>query len=460
MAHAAKHPRPSLEELRRSAEVAIAFPMGYTLSWGLMWGNRAFEHERLNRAGVPYRDVVAAAMWEAILCAKRGIPFDLTVDDGNLNNLGYRQILRVGEDARLYSFPPQLSSEPAHFTLEASMGKPTAVEVPEAIQPTSATPAYDRDIRIDADLGDWQGADWIVFDGPPCGGEAWDGPKDLSARVAFAYDERWFYVAAHVTDDVQHQPKTGWHIFVGDSIQVGLDPLNLRSKKSYLDDQHEFGLALVNKRPMCYRWHGRRGQPIDRLADANVAIVRREDQGRTIYEAALPLSSLAPLAPETVPQAGFCVVINDNDGKGRDAMHETSPGAMTQEKRPIEFRSLFFPSSTDRHRKAVGGPRCWATLTWPKNVFRQKEPIPFELYTMAWEAADARIEIALRPLDVLLAAEARCRLNAALATQPARRTVQLRADTPPPGRYRLRVIVQDAKGTVLVDDKAPVFIYP
>jgi len=459
-AYAAEHPRASLEELRNRAKVAIAFPMGYTLSWGLMWGQRAFEHERPNRAGVSYRDVVAAAMWEGVLCAKRGIPFDFTVEHENLANLGYERILHVGEDARVYVDPPLLRSQPRRFELSARLGRAGSIRIPEPVRPASAMPVYGRRLRIDGDLADWDGAEWIVFNERPYVAGRWDGPKDLSARVAFAYDECWFYVAAEVLDDVQCQPKTGWHIFEGDSIQVALDPLNLRNAKFYLDEQHEFGLALENDRPVCFRWHGRRSQLIDRIPQAQVAIERHEDEARTVYEAALPLAVLSPLAPEIVPQAGYGVVINDNDGAGRETIYESAPGAMSEEKRPVEFPSLLFVRATDRARQAVAGPRCWAAITWPQNVFRQGEPIPFELYTAAWEPGTVRLEIALRAEDPLSACTAVSRLDVPLQPEPRRRTVEVLARTPPPGRYRLRVVVRDSRGAALADENAPVFVYP
>jgi hypothetical protein len=34
-----------------------------------MWGQRPFSFESRNRKGTPYREVVAATMWDGLLCA-------------------------------------------------------------------------------------------------------------------------------------------------------------------------------------------------------------------------------------------------------------------------------------------------------------------------------------------------------------------------------------------------------
>jgi len=72
---------------------------------------------------------------------------------------------------------------------------------------TTFVPHVAKPPVIDGELDDWPtDAEWTVIDGRLVPSRGWAGPApgsdaDLSARVAFAWDERFFYVAAHVRDD-------------------------------------------------------------------------------------------------------------------------------------------------------------------------------------------------------------------------------------------------------------------
>lgn len=100
-AHAKAHPRRPRAELRRAADVAVALPDGYTLAIGPLWGSPYLQPGDVNAAGVEHREVVAAAMWEGVVLAKQGIPFDFIVDDEQTARHGYRRVIRIGEDAKV-----------------------------------------------------------------------------------------------------------------------------------------------------------------------------------------------------------------------------------------------------------------------------------------------------------------------------------------------------------------------
>jgi len=97
--HQKAHPRKSRKELRDAAKVAIVLPHGYVIDFGPLWASNEFGLDRLNEAGVPYGDVVRAAVREALACLKKGEPFDFVADSRVVRQRGYDRIVYVRLDA-------------------------------------------------------------------------------------------------------------------------------------------------------------------------------------------------------------------------------------------------------------------------------------------------------------------------------------------------------------------------
>lgn len=105
-AHAAAHPQRDLARLRRAAEVLLLLPPGYNLGHvhlgkGSLWGLPELNLERRNPSGVSHRAVMSALFGEIERCFRLGLAFDLLWDLPTLRPTGYREIVRVREDARL-----------------------------------------------------------------------------------------------------------------------------------------------------------------------------------------------------------------------------------------------------------------------------------------------------------------------------------------------------------------------
>ena len=105
-AHVGSHPDRDLSRLKRTAEVAILLPPGYDLGHthmgrGNLWGLGELNLERLNRRGVRHREVMAACFTEIERCLRLGVAFDLLWDLDGLKLAGYREVVRVGEDAQV-----------------------------------------------------------------------------------------------------------------------------------------------------------------------------------------------------------------------------------------------------------------------------------------------------------------------------------------------------------------------
>lgn len=464
--YARAHPRKGRDELIRSAGTAIAFPWGYAPAWDNLYGLGTLSLGHHNGAGVPYRDVVAAGVWEGILCAMRGEDFDFTVDHPGLDGLGYKRVLRVSEQATVAEWPARAVPKPVSLVLTAEVTSPTPLEAPKpAAYVIPCAPVHGRTPAIDADLADWSGP-WVDLPGTRfelLGKSA--GPQDLSARIALAYDDANLYFAADVTDDVHRQAQDGWWIWDGDCVQIALDPLNARNAGGFTQHQHEFGFALKDGKPVTWRWFGQ--EPPGPIPGVRVVIRRDEDAHRTRYEAAIPLELLRPLMPGR-RYAGVCVVVADADaalaadqsGEERKAWIETSPRAMTDGKHPDRFGSLEFlpPDAKDIASRAKG---TWAMILAGDKVIPSGGALRWGLQLLSLGAEPASIEAraeveSLSPLPRAVAAAA---ATFACGTAAESRELRMRLDVPP-GRYRLTLRIRDVRGNTLAQEQTTAFVHP
>ncbi len=105
-AHVQSHPERDRVRLRRAAEVAILLPPGYNLGHthlgrGNLWGLGELNLERVNRAGITYRRVMANFFTEIERCLRLGVAFDVLWDLDGLKLEGYREVIRVLEDGHV-----------------------------------------------------------------------------------------------------------------------------------------------------------------------------------------------------------------------------------------------------------------------------------------------------------------------------------------------------------------------
>jgi len=103
--HARRHPRPPMEELLGRAEVAIVLPEGYMIQPHEMWHYPSFALRALNTEGIPYREVMAGALFEAVCCLKRVQAFDFVIASERIpppEQRGYKRVIRIGRDGKPY----------------------------------------------------------------------------------------------------------------------------------------------------------------------------------------------------------------------------------------------------------------------------------------------------------------------------------------------------------------------
>ena len=157
----------------------------------------------------------------------------------------------------------------------------------------------------------------------------WMGPEDLSGTIQLRWSDTALFVALDITDDVHCQPNSGRDVWQGDSVQLALNARPVLSPPGSLPVweanpvPREFSLALTRGGPELYRWTPLAPSPeLEGPLTQGELVVGREGT-HTVYECALPWTALAlPPEAEFRPHAGallgFAVIVNDNDGQGRD----------------------------------------------------------------------------------------------------------------------------------------------
>lgn len=128
-AHARQNPRADLNRLRNVAERAILLPPGYGLGHtqtgrGNLWGLPELNLERVNGRGVKYRAVMSRFFAEIEKSLKEGVAFDLLWDLPGLKLDGYREVVRVTEDAAAPAAKPD--PEAPGLTVKVEGGKAVA----------------------------------------------------------------------------------------------------------------------------------------------------------------------------------------------------------------------------------------------------------------------------------------------------------------------------------------------
>lgn len=178
----------------------------------------------------------------------------------------------------------------------------------------SYNPVLPRTVAIDGELADWEGLPVIDITGSPY--EVLIKPDNRRGAVGgifrFCYDAKYLYVAARLRDEVFCQEHSGYNVWRGDNIQLGLSADLPWAGGEWFGDRQELGLTLAPKGPEVFRFNGHR--PSGFIPAARLAVQREE--GWTIYEASLPWDELGR---ECLTQRHFSLglFVNDNDGTGR-----------------------------------------------------------------------------------------------------------------------------------------------
>lgn len=221
--------------------------------------------------------------------------------------------------------------EPAVIRLRyAVSGTPWKGEESLTVRAAVAIPAADRpdrkpDFRLDR-VGQVQS---FFRNDPAMSHLVWKGPEDLSAEIRLAADAEALELSVAVRDDIHVQPFRGAAVWQGDNVQIGLAFPNQRGF-------WEIGLSrLEDGTSEVFVWRAAYG-----FAPAVVAkqfrLIAERKGTVTTYQAKLPFRALG-ITSETA-QSGFRfnLVVNDNDGGGRESFMRIASG-LAEYKQPELF---------------------------------------------------------------------------------------------------------------------------
>lgn len=157
----------------------------------------------------------------------------------------------------------------------------------------------------------------FAFPGKPV--PDWKSPQNLSAEIRYLWDDNYLYVGVKVTDDIWSKTlQQDNALWMQDSLQFLIDPMRTSDRKI---GKYEYSLADGKKGPQVWcTLTADAGAPVGDAKDIKFAVKHvTVGSGDMTYEVAIPWSRLAPFKPMTGADLGFTLIVNDDDGNGRDS---------------------------------------------------------------------------------------------------------------------------------------------
>lgn len=202
---------------------------------------------------------------------------------------------------------------------------------------------------IDGNLKEWQNNPCIMmkdtsFLYPPdaISHKTWLDMNDLSAKVWTGWNEKNFYFAAEVSDDIHRNDSKAENIWSGDSIQMAFDALNNainEEENGYDQDEKDFAFGLSEKDNKAYYYQY---WPMPPQLPQGVECAIKRENGTTFYEIKIPFEKLSPLQPLEGKAFGYSFIIFDSDNAGRSHAEywmNLTPG-IANGKKPAWFKTF------------------------------------------------------------------------------------------------------------------------
>ncbi len=152
------------------------------------------------------------------------------------------------------------------------------------------------------------------------GARPWQGTEDLSATWRAAWDNNYLYLLVDVTDDVFSAPHADGSVWNQDGLQFLFDPTRTQFEKA---GKYDYSVGLGNgKGPQAWAHlvaHSSVGEG-DASADFKIAITDwpQGGKGGKRYKVAIPWTRLAPFTPASGANLGMGLILNEDDGSGRN----------------------------------------------------------------------------------------------------------------------------------------------
>ena len=169
---------------------------------------------------------------------------------------------------------------------------------------------------------------------PAMSHRVWRNADDLSAKIYLGEADGAMHMLVKVTDDKHHQPYSGFEVWKGDNIQFAFQ---LPGQRGYW----EFGLSHLNSgKSEIMPFQAPDG--FDGAAAAGkLKLVTTRQGTETCYDLTIPESAVGADSALLKQGIRFNLLVNDNDGEGRDGWMHIAPG-IGENKNPDRFPFVLF----------------------------------------------------------------------------------------------------------------------
>ena len=147
----------------------------------------------------------------------------------------------------------------------------------------------------------------------------WKGAADLSAEISYLWDAAHLFVRVKVTDDIAGKITTAdgglWQM---DGLQFLVDPMRTSERKV---GKYEYSVGEGTRGPQTWCTLSADGAaPAGDVPEVKLSFKRgKAGTGDIVYEIAFPWSRLAPFKPAPGANLGLTLIVNEDDGNGRDS---------------------------------------------------------------------------------------------------------------------------------------------
>ena len=164
-----------------------------------------------------------------------------------------------------------------------------------------------------------------VKDYRPHASNQWKGPDDLSFTLKAAYDDKFFHLLIDVADETAVNRYTGKNMWIGDSVQIGIDPLTEKMNGANHIDLLA-AIAGAGSRLWCATHCLReyRGDPSGAIVNRS-----RSREGGFVYELSMPWKFLSPFKPESGSFAMSFSVIDQDHGSSYETWMGLTDGVFS-----------------------------------------------------------------------------------------------------------------------------------
>jgi hypothetical protein len=216
------------------------------------------------------------------------------------------------------------------ITLENGYTKDTVFRLSKSDVSYCNTPPK---ITGDVDYSEWNGSSWFAADDEYAARTypSWKGKQDCAALCTMKWDYDNLYLLAEVSDDRLFNDYEPFYMWSGDGLQVAFTQISSLGIAS--NEFTELGLGPSKNGIVCWRYssqtmynEGATGLGVG-VVD-NVKVTLEKQNGKWIYRAKMPWSEIFGENAKINggEYLGFSLIVNDNDGNGREGYLEYTSG--------------------------------------------------------------------------------------------------------------------------------------